>query len=246
MNSANINIGDNIIEFWSNTVSEELFYKALNSPKLSAWLNEKYQPNNVEIHRFQFLDVAMFGPTNVGFIYAKIEWTNLRENKKSFPSYVLIRGNACAVLTRVTIAETNEKHFLFVNQVKIPCGGYCSEICAGMIDNASNVVGEVFKEIKQELDITLNKDQLHYLGEYFPSQGGCDEKIICYFAEALISAEKFEELKRKTTGEHDEGEYIHITTCNEADLLQTVLNTQDSKAICCYTYYQKWLSDKNK
>lgn len=239
-------------------VPTTIYMKAIQSTKFINWLNTLDTKRN-EFKDITVEDVIMFGPTKVGFILANAATTN-RSISKFIPGYCFIRGHAVTVFTLLRVVfddeemknpEYKDKHnkiyMVLTEQDRIPTGGLQTEIPAGMMDEDNNFSSVAVKELKEEtgLDINETKHNLYELGEFYPSQGGCDEKITSFYTLFHVSPQKLYELQNKITGNIQEGEMIklHIKPLT----IQNILDTKDSKAICSmlmFLHHQKLVSDE--
>lgn len=80
---------------------------------------------------------------------------------------------------------------------------WCLEVVAGMVELGETTEDVVWRELKEEADITPNS--IEYVCEYMASPGGCDEKLHVYCALASLSG-----LDGSVNGLDDEGEDIRL------------------------------------
>ncbi len=80
---------------------------------------------------------------------------------------------------------------------------WCLEVVAGMVEPGETTEDVVWRELKEEADITPNS--VEYVCEYMASPGGCDEKLHVYCALASLSG-----LDGSVNGLDDEGEDIRL------------------------------------
>lgn len=64
-------------------------------------------------------------------------------------------------------------------------GPWCLEVVAGMIEAGETTEAVVWRELKEEADITPSR--VEYICEYMASPGGCDERLHLYCALADLS-----------------------------------------------------------
>ena len=155
---------------------------------------------------------------------------------------VFCRGNSVAVLIIVTIKETSKKYVLLCKQIRLPVGKILIEACAGMLDDKvenSEVLGVVFKEIKEETGFEIKKNDLIKLGNpIIPSGGGCDENIQLYAWESSINENEFDEKQLKIFGCKEENESIQLCFYDYDEFDNILDEIGDVKAECCWRRYK--------
>jgi len=160
----------------------------------------------------------------------KINGPNLAGN------IAFIRGGSVAVLIIVNIGY--QKHILLCEQIRFPVGKKIVEICAGMIDDSThNVIGTVFKEIKEETGLEVNQAELIPLGSIYPSPGGCDEEISLFACEKYITQKEFDIMTTKVYGNVHENELIKLKFEPFETFEDSLLEIKDVKAECCWYRY---------
>ena len=216
----------------------------VNSPKFRNWV-DNITLTDINVIEFNVTDVDFFGkvsPEKVGFIKGKcIAFDTIKRNK-IMSNIVFCRGNSVAVLIIVTVKETLKKYILLCKQIRLPVGKILIEACAGMIDDKvqnGEVLGVVFKEIKEETGFEIKKNDLIQLGNpIIPSGGGCDENIQLFAWETTITKDEFNDKQTKIFGCQEENESIQLCFY-EYDKFDDILDEiGDVKAECCWRRYK--------
>lgn len=205
--------------------------------------------SRIAIDEFIVTDLDLFArpgsdatPTNIGFIKGKPMYMNdapldKATNKKIPSNIVFLRGGSVGVLIVIEIEGTDEKYFALIQQVRIPAGCYISEICAGMIDSATNnVVGVALKELEEETGIVINRSDLTELGSIWPSPGACDEEITLFYSYVTMSYSTFLEKQDRIFGE-SEDEVIKlkfVKADGRRETLEYLLSLKDAKLNSAY------------
>ena len=216
----------------------------VNSPKFKNWV-DNITAEDINLKEFNVTDVDFFGkicPEKVGFIKGKCTAYDTKTASKIMSNIVFCRGNSVAVLIIVNIKETSKKYVLLCKQIRLPVGKVLIEACAGMLDDKvenGEVLGVVFKEIKEETGFEIKKNDLIKLGKpIIPSGGGCDENIQLYAWETSITENEFDEKQLKVFGCKEENESIQLCFY-EYDNFDNILDELgDVKAECCWRRYK--------
>ncbi len=58
-----------------------------------------------------------------------------------------------------------------------------------MLDESGDFVGTAALEIEEETSIKLKNEDLHPLGVFYPSPGGCDEEIRMFYCKVNMNEE---------------------------------------------------------
>lgn len=105
---------------------------------------------------------------------------------EEFTREVVYRRNAVAVLIRDPKTDT----LLFTKQLR--AGSYIQnepwiyEMVAGLIDSNEDRMTALKREAREEAGIG-NLNNIKEISQYYPSCGGCSEKVFLYYAEADLS-----------------------------------------------------------
>ncbi len=186
-----------------------------------------------ECKYIKILEVYPFGPAERaagGFILADA-FIPREDGKPPIPGCAFIRGDAVGVF--VCIRSGDQKYVITTVQARVPSGSRTyEEIPAGMLDKDKNFKVVAIKELWEEVGLTANESEMMYLGDMYPSPGGCDEKIGLFYVEKEMSVEELDSLKGKCTGEIKEGEVITLRVRPLADFKRAVSSGEitDSKA----------------
>lgn len=252
------------VEF-ATDISENAFNKVVESfyegvSKFNNWLYQCLEDKSVSITSIRIDSVTMFGPKLIGFIYLT---ANMTRNGKPLPGVVFIRGDAVACLVIVKTPSISgfsaNYHMVLVDEFKAPTGKVITQTPAGMLNNGT-IKGAMMAEIEEETGIVVSSEVVIPLSEceknalpigklidlessFYPSQGGCDEKIHCYAYIVEMSSKKLNELHGRQTGRADENENITVRVVSLSN--SSIRETQDSKLIVCasalkdagYTFY---------
>lgn len=105
---------------------------------------------------------------------------------EEFTREVVYRRNAVAVLIRDPKTDT----LLFTKQLR--AGAYIQdepwiyEMIAGLIDPDEDKITALKREAKEEAGID-NIENIQEISQYYPSCGGCSEKVFLFYAEADLT-----------------------------------------------------------
>lgn len=190
--------------------SLEHMNKVLSSSKFKNWFLGNWR-NEAVYHTMIHIDsFTMFGPNNVGFIYANGNF-RYQEDDTHVPSISFLRGGAVAVLFLMRIPEKTGTYTLLVKQYRVPVAKTFIELVAGMLDGSHNFCGVAAKEIKEETGISVIDSDLEPFCSIAPSPGGCDEEIDIFTCRMNITQEAFDFLQNKLVLNREGGENEKIT-----------------------------------
>lgn len=105
---------------------------------------------------------------------------------EEFTREVVYRRNAVAVLIR----DPKTDILLFTKQLRV--GAYIQdepwiyEMIAGLIDPDEDKITALKREAKEEAGID-NIENIQEISQYYPSCGGCSEKVFLFYAEADLT-----------------------------------------------------------
>jgi 8-oxo-dGTP pyrophosphatase MutT (NUDIX family) len=172
-----------------------------------------------------------------GLLFAKLAADVTDEEGNRVPGAVFLRGDAVGILIILT-GESRQWAVLTV-QPRFPTGQYDSvEIPAGMLDDHGDFRGTAAREISEETGLEIHAEELVFLGEFFPSCGGSDEKVQLYVCERHMAEAEIDVLEGTLAGMHHEHERIRVTL---VPLDELPAHTNDPKALIAYGYYYKWV-----
>jgi len=210
----------------NESVSNKDFVATITSLKFKNYVGSLSEDITVDSIIIEY--VRMFGG-RVGFAVLEVNATQTfmrggKKCKKKIPGCVFLRGNSVACLTLLKRKEDNKLFQVLVNQYKIPTGGRVFEAPAGMMDEDNNMTGTMIKEIKEEIDLDIKNPKK--LGEFWPSQGGCDEKLGVFYVVVEKTKAEIEAMQGK----------LQMNTATEVIFVEIrpfsveeVLKTEDSK-----------------
>ena len=213
--------------------------------------------NEINIKSIKIDAVTMFGP-NIGFLYLTAD-SNVIKNKdtketQQLPGVTFIRGDAVCCLFVIKNTTNDTYNMVLVEQARVPISQRCLETPAGMLDGSNQFTGTMVKEIKEEtkIDISghgfMSKSQvenatklpfhtLMELGEFIPSQGGCDERLKVFAYVCEKSQKEIEEINDRITGEASEHEHIIVRV---QDLTwKNIDATNDSKLLVAASKFDR-------
>jgi hypothetical protein len=218
-----------------------------NSPKVKKWIDRLLEKDELSVTSITVTDVDFFGPPlpeRLGFVKCIVSCVNKVTNESVASNIVLIRGDSICVYIVVNMRNTGLKYVLFVEQIRVAGHGFKIELPAGMLDDKvddSEILGPVFKEIKEETGFTPKKNELVQLGSKVNlSIGLLDEGITGYLWETSIDEEEFDSMKNKVYGENM-NEQIKLRFVR-FDSIDNFLDTiGDAKAEFCHRRYLSYL-----
>ncbi len=242
-------IADNVI----NKVIESF---SIPNSKFNNWYY-KCIDNNINIRSVKIDAVTMFGP-NIGFLYLTAD-SSVIKNKESeemqqLPGVTFIRGDAVCCLFVIKNTTNNTYNMVLVEQARVPISQRCLETPAGMLDGSNQFGGTMVKEIKEETKIDISGHEfmlkhqventyklpihtLMELGEFFPSQGGCDEKLKVFAYVCEKTQKEIDEINNRITGEASEHEHIIVKV---QDLSwENIDATEDSKLLVAASKFDR-------
>ena len=215
------------------------FAKVLTCQKFLDWTERIEKYVDVEVNAIDIRDVFMFGP-NVGFIVMLVDCKS-KKTGQHLPGYVMLRGDAVAILTIVKNTDTSELFLILTRQQRLPVGMMIDEIPAGMMDEEQNIKSVALKELEEETGLNHKKAQIQYehLGKFIPSAGGCDEKLHCGYILFTMSSAEVENLHNQLHGEVGTIESIRLQIIPFT--MTAVIGTLDSKCMCaCLMFLEKF------
>ena len=109
-----------------------------------------------------------------------------------------------------------------------------------MIDESGNFSGVAAKELEEETGITIQEGELVSLGSFYTSPGGCDEEIVMYFIEKIMSEQEIQKLLGGQYGTKSEEIRIVLEEIDES----SVFEYKDCKLISCFFAYQNYKKQK--
>jgi 8-oxo-dGTP pyrophosphatase MutT (NUDIX family) len=177
---------------------------------------------------------------------------------------IFLRGSSVAMLAILipddVPTDSSERYVVLTTQPRLAAGstGFI-ELPAGMVDEADGgcFKGAAMREIKEELDIHVEKDELQCLNDLaaeasgekqgegdgedlpqgvFPSVGGCDEYIKIYMFERRIPRAKLTKWNGKCTGVLSEGERIKLKIVLMQDAWKVC--ARDAKCLSALALYE--------
>ena len=223
--------------------SKEHINAVTNCVKFQKMIKRTY-PTDACPKDFMFYDSAelvylrIFGPwskptpKNVGFITIEVDTQgSSRYNSLKARPTIQIRGEACTLL-----AVINNSKILVVKQLRGAAGRAVYELLAGMMDDNGNVVGQMMTEAKEEADLDLLPENIHFLGEFFTSIGLLDELIKMFYTNITLDEETLKKLTMKLNGVEGE-EAIKLSLVDLTDTIE-IIKMSDSKVSAAVLAYR--------
>lgn len=202
------------------------------------WLKEVDQ-ERFPIKWIYVQSVDMFGP-RVGFIKFKVRLKNVDD--KVPPSIIFARGGSVANI--VVLVCEGKAHVVCTVQPRLATGDFnFVEVCAGMLDGSGDFAGTAARELKEELDLEIHKDDLTNLSELsgnpggvFLSPGACDETMRFFAFCRTVSREELDVMEGKCTGLLEEGESITLKIVE----LDSLVAIPDAKTMIAHSLFERF------
>jgi 8-oxo-dGTP pyrophosphatase MutT (NUDIX family) len=246
---------------FSSGISDDVITKVAESfsqpnSKFNKWYFKCIE-NNIDIRSVKIDAVTMFGP-NIGFLYLTADSRVIKnketEEMQQLPGVTFIRGDAVCCLFVIKNTTYDTYNMVLVEQARVPISQRCLETPAGMLDGSNQFGGTMVKEIKEETKIDISghafmtKHQventcklpfhtLMELGEFIPSQGGCDERLKVFAYVCEKTQKEIEEINDRITGEASEHEHIIVKVQNLT--WENIDATNDSKLLVAASKFDR-------
>ena len=225
----------------------------VKAPKFQEFIDNMKEAGHFMAVTFNVTDLDLFG-SSVGFYKGKLEAYNIKTGRAVQSNICNNRGGCTSCLFIVTCVIDGEKRKMIpvVVQDRLPSGGECEEIVAGMLDNETGLLktGKLASEVTEELpicDITEDDPDLIYLGEILPSPGWSDEYVELWAKELEITEKKFNFLREGTFGEGDhEVIKVKFYEYDEEFKEEVVPRLNDAKLLSALYKYESYLETKEK
>lgn len=104
-----------------------------------------------------------------------------------------------------------------------PNGPWCLEVVAGMVEVGESIEDVVWRELKEEADLTPSS--VDYICQYMASPGGCDERLHIFCAQADLSG-----LDGVINGLDSEGEDIRLLVIDAEDVFSNLYSGRFNNA----------------
>ena len=203
-----------------------------SSRQLATWLSRMDRRFRIRSLEVQSADTRFDG----SLLFAKLKAEVTDHEGNWIPGGIFMRGDAAAVLIVLRVAGA--EHVLLVVQPRFPAGNFESvEIPAGMIDDQGGPLETAVREVFEETGICVEPEQLEFLGEFFPSGGGSDEKLTLFCCALDMTAGKLRALHGASGGAIHEHERLKMLVVPLDDLPK---HTRDIKALLAYGFYRAW------
>jgi ADP-sugar diphosphatase len=188
------------------------------SYKLLNYINRNLANKNVEIRSIRIDKVSFFG-NQVGFIYLESE---IFVDGRPVPGIAFLRGDSVAIMPVISVRNKEddvELYSIVVEQYRANIGRQSIGLPAGMIDNDGQIFSTALKEMEEEVgDLGIDESNINLLMEYYPSSGGCDEKMSILSVDIKMDYDTLMSYQNKITGAKDENEFIKTHVIKFIDL----------------------------
>lgn len=212
------------------TGSSEDIQCVQNAFQFTQWLS-RLDPQ-FHVHGIQVQSVTR--RRDGGLLFATISADVIDDEGHTVPGVVFLRGDAVAVLP-VVLCD-NEKYVVLVEQARFPAGQYAScEIPAGMQDDADDIRVVAVRELEEETGLSVQTEDLQYLGVFHPTGGGSDERVTLYACEICLLHEELANLEGRNHGHDHENERITLRVVPYDEL---ITHTNDPKALIALLWYE--------
>ena len=115
-------------------------------------------------------------------------WIDINLDKIELPDKTTIEFEAIGFHRNGAgvVAENNNGEIILVKNYRYINDYYSWEVPAGTIPPETEPSECIIEELKEEAGCEVNKDNLKYLGNYFPSIGSSSQIFHCFFAKDVI------------------------------------------------------------
>jgi hypothetical protein len=227
----------------NSSITPEKLQAAIASPKLKEWCDAQVDAGVVHTEKVTVNDIKFFGPVapeRVGFVALEGTATEIETGDKVMASYVFVRGGSVAVFVHVSVVSNRrvDHYGVFTEQIRYPFGQKLREICAGCVDTETkNVMGVALTELKEELGIIVNVEDLTPLGNIIPSGGGTYEAIDLFYLSVSLTEEEVGDKISRSFGD-GVGEKIRLIFTPYEEMDSFLDNIGDVKAECAWRRIQ--------
>ena len=171
-----------------------------------------------------------------GLLFAKLVADVTDEAGARIPGVVFLRGDAVGIL--IILADEKKEWVVLIRQARFPCGQFESvEIPAGMMDDRGDFCGTAAREILEATGLEFKAEDLTFLGDFFPSCGGCDENLRLYVCRREMPEAEIHTLQGTLVGMAHEHERIRVSL---VPLNELPRHTRDPKALIAFGFYCGW------
>lgn len=196
------------------------------SPKYVAW-KQAVEKNGCVVRGAEILlDLPRRDGT---ILFAMLDARVEDPGGRPLPRYLMLRGNACVVVTVVENRETRERRFLMLRQRRIGNGAESLEFPAGMVDSATgDPVGVAVKELEEETGLKVGREAIKPLGDRpLYSSSGLDDEAIHYFTcTVVLPSAEYQALHGGHKGNAEEGEFIRMELWEYPEAVKEVTSIQ--------------------
>lgn len=152
------------------------------------------------------------------------------------------RSNSVAVFFVVCDMQSLQRFAVLVEQMRIPAGGSILEIPAGSCEIGEEHAYTMVREIKEEVGLYVQWEDIHLLGDYYFSPGACCEKITLYYCEHNCSSAEIRALQNRIAGLRHHGEKTKVTLVPLEDFEK--LPIRDAKSRLAFELYKNILMQR--
>jgi 8-oxo-dGTP pyrophosphatase MutT (NUDIX family) len=200
---------------------------------------KNFELRSIEI---QSVDVTKSGKV----LFIKLS-SDIYQNGNKVPGIVLLRNNCIAMLP-VLKTSSGRTYVVLVGQARVASGEATTyEIPAGIIEEGESLREAVIRELYEEttIEVCVYDDFGPLSDPLYTSVGILNEAISIYHIEKRVDDSYVENLKRITTGEPSENEYIKLALI-DLDEDNFFDYTSDMKSVLAYIAYQHYFGKDSK
>jgi len=140
---------------------------------------------------------------------------------------VLLQGNSIVVIPILKCLDDNIIYTLMVKQRRISDGNFTTEFPAGSLEAEDNPLSTAIRELEEELGLRVSENELVPLSQkqIEIAPGILYAMIRYYYFERAVTRSFLEEIEGRSTGCHNESEYIHVKVLKMAEVSTRISNT---------------------
>tara|TARA_B100001175_G_C19472078_1_gene622313 strand:+ start:589 stop:1350 length:762 start_codon:yes stop_codon:yes gene_type:complete len=230
---------DRVQVTWEPSINPD---HALNSPKFKEWTHEIEQNGNIVVEAIHIQSLDYFG-SRVGILKMAVT-ARLSHNQIPLPGIVVLKGGGVSVL--VVLECEGVEYAVTCVQPRVPLGtDSFVELPAGLLDDKNDFAGACARELKEEADISIQKDDLIDMTEeiygsnvkgVYMLPGSNDTFIRLFLYRKAVDKEYIDSLQNRITGLIAEGEQIMLRVCTLSELPRIC---NDGKTLSALTLYRE-------
>lgn len=193
-----------------------------NNIKFKRW-KQRVEANGNVIKNIEVLGIISRDQVNLRWAF--LDCRLLTPDGVEIPRCVLIGGDSAAIVPVLTCRQDRETYTLMVEQRRIVDGDYTEEFPAGTIDAVTNDPKIIAcQELEEELHMTVSPEELIPLNHNQVKVNPCfsDGLVSYFYFEREVSLEFLEEMNGRSTGCHEDNEYIRVKVKKMSEVVNCV------------------------